>query len=312
MKKALTLGVISSFFFSFTFILNSEMNISGGSWLWSSSLRYIFMLPILFFIMIISKKFNVVISEIKKAPLSWIIWSTIGFGLFYAPLSLASQYGASWLVAGTWQITIIAGALMSPLFTRKVLTERGSIEERGKLPKKFLSISSIILLGIFLMQFEEAKSLSFFEFLMGILPVIIAAFAYPLGNRKMIEICNNKLSTIERVFGMTLCSMPFWLIISTFGTMTVGLPSKDQVLQSFIVAIFSGIIATVLFFKATDLVSGDSHKLAVIESTQAGEVIFTLLGSILFLKDSLPTPLAILGLFLVVIGMILNSVSQDK
>ena len=260
--------------------------------------------------MIITKKLGNVISEIKKAPISWIIWSTVGFGLFYTFLSLSSQYSASWLVAGTWQITIIAGALMSPLFITKVKTEKGFIEEKGKIPKKFLLISSIILIGIFLMQLEEAKSLSLSKCLLGIFPVIIAAFAYPLGNRKMIEICNNNLSTIERVFGMTLCSMPFWLIISVFATISIGLPSQEQLLQSLIVAIFSGIIATILFFKATDLVSGDNHKLAVVESTQAGEVIFTLLGSILFLKDSLPTPIGILGLSLVIIGMILNSISK--
>lgn len=310
MKKAFTLGVIASFFFSFTFIFNSQMNLSGGSWLWTSSLRFIFMLPILFFIMIITKKLSNVISEIKKAPISWIIWSTVGFGLFYTFLSLSSQYSASWLVAGTWQITIIAGALMSPLFITKVKTEKGVIEEKGKIPKKFILFSSIILIGIFLMQLEEAKSLSLSKCLLGIFPVIIAAFAYPLGNRKMIEICNNNLSTIERVFGMTLCSMPFWLIISVFATISIGLPSQEQLLQSLIVAIFSGIIATILFFKATDLVSGDNHKLAVVESTQAGEVIFTFLGSILFLKDSLPTPIGILGLSLVIIGMILNSISK--
>ncbi|MDA3731927.1 multidrug resistance efflux transporter family protein [Niameybacter massiliensis] len=310
MKKAFILGIISSFFFSFTFILNSQMNISGGSWLWSSSLRFLFMLPLLFIGIVINKSLSKVISEIKKAPTSWLLWSTVGFGLFYAPLSLASQYGSSWLVAGTWQITIIAGALISPFFTTKIKTEQGMTEERNKLPKKFLLISSIILIGIFLMQLEEAKSLSLSECLTGMAPVLVAAFAYPLGNRKMIELCDNKLSTIERVFGMTLCSLPFWLIISLFGTISVGFPSQDQLIQSFIVAIFSGIIATVLFFKATDLVSGDTHKLAIIESTQAGEVIFTLLGSILFSNDSLPSSIAILGLSLVVVGMILNSMSQ--
>lgn len=311
MKKAFTLGIIASFFFSFTFILNSQMNISGGSWLWSSSLRYLFMLPMLFIMMLVTKKLNPVILEIKKNPIGWLIWSTVGFGLFYAPLSLASEYGASWLVAGTWQITIVAGALLSPFLVTKVETPKGVMKERNKLPKKFLLISSIILIGIFIMQFEHAKSLSLSECFMGIFPVVIAAFSYPLGNRKMISICNNQLNTTQRVFGMTLCSLPFWLIIATFATVSVGLPSHSQLLQSFIVASFSGIIATVLFFKATDLVSGDNHKLAIIESTQSGEVIFTLLGSILFLKDSFPTPIAILGLSLVIIGMILNSLSQS-
>ena len=55
MTKALILGITASFFFAFTFVLNQQMNLSGGSWFWSSSLRYIFMLPILFIIMIIKK-----------------------------------------------------------------------------------------------------------------------------------------------------------------------------------------------------------------------------------------------------------------
>lgn len=304
MKKALTLGIIASFFFSFTFILNSQMNISGGSWIWSSSLRYLFMLPILFIITLLNKRLATVIREIKRAPLSWIIWSTVGFGLFYAPLSFASQYGASWLVAGTWQITIVAGALMAPFFKDK------TTKEKCKLSKKFLFISSIILLGVFLMQFEEVKSISFVEGLLAVLPVILAAFAYPLGNRMMIKLCNNKLNTIDRVFGMTLCSIPFWLILSIFGITSIGLPMAGQIIQALIVAVFSGIISTVLFFKATDLVSNNPHNLAVIESTQAGEVIFTVIGSVLILKDAIPSPISILGLILIISGMILNSLSN--
>ena len=92
------------------------MNTSGGSWIWSASLRYIFMLPILFIIVFSRKEIKPVLKSIKKNLLHWFVWSTVGFGLFYAPLSFASMYGASWMVASTWQITIIAGALMSPLF----------------------------------------------------------------------------------------------------------------------------------------------------------------------------------------------------
>lgn len=136
MKKALTYGIGSAFFFSFTFILNRSMNISGGSWIWSSSLRYIFMLPILFFIVLTKNQLIDVLKSIINSPIKWILWSTVGFGLFYAPLSFASEYGASWLVAGTWQITIIAGALMSPLFFKYIKTESGIVKVRNKIPKK--------------------------------------------------------------------------------------------------------------------------------------------------------------------------------
>lgn len=307
MKKAISLGIIASFFFAFTFVLNHEMNLSGGSWFWSASLRYIFMLPMLLILIFYKGGLFLVLEHITKKPSQWFIWSTVGFGLFYAPLTFSSVYGASWLVAATWQITIIAGALLSPLFYKTIEAETGILKVRNKIPKKSLSMSLIILLGIFLMQLQESKDISFSHALIGIIPVILAAFCYPLGNRKMMEICDNKLDTFQRIFGMTLCSMPFWIVISICGFLFDGFPDSEQVFQSLIVAIFSGIVATVLFFKATDLVKNNPHKLAIVESTQAGEVIFTLLGGLLLFNNKIPTMVGLLGLALVVIGMTLNS-----
>ncbi|MBO1686608.1 MAG: multidrug resistance efflux transporter family protein [Clostridium butyricum] len=307
MKKAFMLGICASFFFAFTFILNQQMHLSGGSWYWSSSLRYIFMLPMLLIIMISKRQLKEVIIDIRKKPLSWLLWSTIGFGFFYAPLSFASSYGASWLVAGTWQLTIVAGGLMSPLFFKIIKTEKGIVKIRNKIPKKSLLISLLILVGIALMYIEEATDISLLNTMLVIIPVIIAAFSYPIGNRKMMEICDSNINTIQRVFGMTLCSMPFWIIISLLGISNSGLPGKSQLIQSFIVAVFSGIIATILFFKATDIVKDNSHNIAIIESTQAGEVVFTLLGGILIFHDTVPTTLSLIGLIIVVLGMILNS-----
>lgn len=307
MKKAFMLGICASFFFAFTFILNQQMHLSGGSWYWSSSLRYVFMLPMLLIIMISKRQLKEVIIDIRKKPLSWLLWSTIGFGFFYAPLSFASSYGASWLVAGTWQLTIVAGGLMSPLFFKIIKTEKGIVKIRNKIPKKSILISLLILVGISLMYIEESTDISLLNTMLVIIPVIIAAFSYPLGNRKMMEICDSNINTIQRVFGMTLCSMPFWIIISLLGISNSGLPGKSQLIQSFIVAVFSGIIATILFFKATDIVKDNSHNIAIIESTQAGEVVFTLLGGILIFHDTVPTTLSLIGLIIVVLGMILNS-----
>ena len=79
MKKALLFGIGASFFFSFTFVLNRQMNIGGGNWYWSSSLRYLFMLPILFCIVATKQQLSPVIEDIKKNPVSWFIWSTVGW-----------------------------------------------------------------------------------------------------------------------------------------------------------------------------------------------------------------------------------------
>jgi drug/metabolite transporter (DMT)-like permease len=300
MNKSIVLGILSSFFFAFTFVLNRQMDIAGGSWIWSASLRYFFMFFILLVYMILKKQLINVITSIKKSPISWFVWSTVGFGLFYAPLCFASSYGASWLVAGTWQITIIAGALLSPMFFKK-------LEKKSRIPKKSIMNSTIILVGIFIMQFQEAKNISFLNAFIITVTVLIAAFSYPLGNRKMMEICDNKLTTLERIFGMTLCSLPFWIVLSLMGLPYIGPPSSNQIAQSLIVAIFSGIIATTLFFKATELVKTNPLKLSIVESTQAGEILFTLLMGVIIFKDNLPSFLGFIGLSLIIIGMILNS-----
>ncbi len=67
--------------------------------------------------------------------------------------------------------------------------------------------------------------------------------------------------------------------------MAVGLPSFTQVEQTFLVAIFSGVIATILFIAATDRAKGNVHRLATVEETQSGEVIFTALGGWLVLGE---------------------------
>ena len=52
-----------------------------------------------------------------------------------------------------------------------------------------------------------------------------------------------------------------------------GPAGRGLVFQSLCVALFSGVIATILFFKATDLVKENPRHLAVIEATQCGEVV---------------------------------------
>ena len=54
-------------------------------------------------------------------------------------------------------------------------------------------------------------------------------------------------------------SMPFWLFLSVFAGVGAGLPSGGEILQSLIVAVFSGVVATLLFFEATNLVK-HNHK----------------------------------------------------
>ncbi|MEC1178571.1 multidrug resistance efflux transporter family protein [Metasolibacillus meyeri] len=301
--KEILIGIIAALFFAFTFILNHSMELDGGSWLWSASLRYFFMLPFLIAIVLYRKNYRQLHNEMKAHPRQWFVWSFVGFVLFYAPLTFAAAYGPGWLVSGTWQFTIVAGVLLAPLFITIIAGQK----IRQKIPMISLLISCVILIGILLIQIPHAKSVSTTALLLGIFPVLIAAFAYPLGNRKMMDVCGGRIDTFQRVLGMTIASLPAWIIMAIYAAMTVGFPSSSQLFQSLLVGLSSGVIATTLFFIATDRVRDNQGKLAAVEATQSTEVAFVIIGEMLLLGIPLPTPIALVGLAIIIIGMLLHS-----
>lgn len=306
--KAIALGILASFFFAVTFVLNRAMDLSGGSWIWSAVLRFVFMAPILLILVMARGNLRPLLADMRKRHMTWLGWSTVGFGLFYAPLCFSAAYGPAWLVASMWQITIVAGSLLAPFFYTVIPTESGPQRVRSSIPVKGLALSLIIFIGIVLIQLQQAQALTAKEVLFGVLPVLIAAFAYPLGNRKMMAACGQRFDTYQRVLGMTLASLPFWLILAAFGVAEVGLPSSSQTTQSLIVALSSGVIATILFFSATDMTKGNVHKLAAVEATQSGEVIFALMGELIILHGVYPTLWSFIGMGFVILGMTLHSV----
>ena len=303
--KALFLGILSSVFFSVTYVVNSAMAQSGGYWMWSASLRYLLLLPMLL-VLTVKQGWKPVFAELKRAPFQWILWSTVGFGLFYAPMAFSAAYGPSWMVAGVFQFTMLAGALETPLF-------RNADGSRQKIPTKLFPAFAVIIGGIFLLQIEQIQNdPNLGRALLFAIPMLISASAYPLGNRKTMALCKTPLTTAQRMLAMTVGSLPFWLLLSILATIRVGLPSATQVLQASIVSLFSGLIATLIFFEGTRLVKEHPQRLALVESTQCGEVIFSLLGGILFLHDALPGLYGWLGLLLIVGGMIFNSLLTMK
>lgn len=307
--QAIVIGIAASLFFASTFVLNRSMDLAGGSWIWSAALRYLFTVPFLLLLVLSRNNLQALIAEMRARPDAWLLWSTVGFGLFYAPLCFAAAYGPAWLVAGTWQITIVAGCLLVPVFFQKAVPQGAG---RLGLPLRELATSLFILLGVVLIQLQAARHTALGDLAAGFFPVLIAAFAYPLGNRKMMAVCQGKLDVYQRVLGMTLASMPFWLLLSAYGTVTVGLPDWNQIVQSLLVAVCSGIIATVLFFYATDLTNGDAKKLAAVEATQAGEVVFAILGEVVFLAAPMPSGYSLAGIAVIIAGMVAHSINSHK
>lgn len=299
--KALLLGLLSAIFFSSTYIFNKSMAMAGGDFLWSSSLRYIFTLPLIIIIAFLSKGGKTLAKALWKNPMPWFIWGTIGFGLFYLFLTAAADISPAWLVAGTFQTTIIAGLLISPFIYK---------DHRKIIPKKALKATYIILFGVILAQFAEVRTTSFYIIFSGAILVIISAILFPLGNRKIMlyqEKEDIKLNAIQRVAGMTIGSMPLWIIVAFFAWERSGMPNNEMMIQSGLVALFSGIIATILFFKATSMVNDNPSALGAVEATQSFEIIITILIEILILNAPIPSVYGITGILLIVTGMIYYS-----
>lgn len=302
---AFLLGVLASFFFSVTFVLNQSMASGGGDWLWTSSLRFLFMLP--FFVIIVIVKRNsqltLVFRTIKENWKSWFLWSQVAFGLFYIPLCFASSLAPGWLIASTWQITIIAGSVLAP-FLEPNLAKR----KQSRISRQDGLIFGVILLGIVIIELQHIALANVTSLLVAFIAVLIAAVAYPLGNRKIMIVNHNtvSLNTDERILAMLVCSLPTWLVCSIIGFVRSGVPETAQVASSFLVAFFSGVIATYLFFLSTQMVHTNIRKLATIEALQSLEVVFSVVLGMIVLQDTFPKLLTMVGLGLVVLGVCLK------
>lgn len=66
-----------------------------------------------------------------------------------------------------------------------------------------LAMSCLILSGIFLMQSAHFRENSTENLAAVLIPIVIAAFSYPLGNRMTMDGCPKHLTSMQRIFGMT-------------------------------------------------------------------------------------------------------------
>jgi len=302
MTRLVALGSLAALFFSSTFVLNRAMSLQGGHWAWTSSLRFGFMLIFLIILLLVTQGWKA-LADVKniflKHWLFWILSGSIGFGVFYSLITFSSQYAAGWVVATTWQTTILATPIVLILFGRKV-------------PAKGLVFTGIIFIGIILVNIEHAALTSLREVLFSALPVLVAAFAYPIGNQLVWEARmghNPRIPKIDhpildnsfaRVLLLTAGSLPFWLILLLVSSPPP--PTRGQLLSTALVALLSGVIATTLFLYARHLCR-QPYEISAVDATQSMEVIFSLLGEIIFLGAALPGPLGMAGVALTIIGL---------
>lgn len=314
MLKLLAIGVLAALFFSSTFLLNRAMSLAGGHWVWSAALRYLWMIVLLVVGLLLSGRAPLLAAAMRLLRRHWLFWllaGSVGFGVFYAGISFAATFAPSWVVATTWQLTVLASPLVLLSYGRRV-------------PWRGVMFTLLIFLGIVLVNLGQAQATPWQEVALGALPVVISAFAYPWGLQLVWEAgvggqgLSGRIPHIDdpalgnafvRVLLLALGSLPFWLI--TVLIVQPPPPAADQWLNTLLVAIFSGVIATSLFIGARHL-ARNAYEIAAVDATQSAEVIFSVAGEALLLSGALPGVLGWAGIALTVLGLVLYLLAQQK
>jgi drug/metabolite transporter (DMT)-like permease len=294
---AVGLALLSALFFTMTYVLNRASASGGGHWAWLASLRYLITLPLMLPLMRVQGGMRPVLRSIGAHPWAWLRCAGIGFVLFYVLLSFAASSGPSWLVAGSFQFTVIAGMLCAPLLYR---------DARRRIPAAGIAVAALIIAGVLLMQFGHASGALDRAAWIALGCVLVSAVAYPLGNRLLLlhlERSGEALNATQRVFGLTLASQPMWLLVAAYAAFAAGPPSAAQVWLAAGVALSAGVIATILFFQATGMVRDQPLALGAVEAMQGGEVVFAVLLGVLLLGEAWPTGSTLAGAAIVVAGI---------
>jgi len=295
---AVLIALASALFFTATYVLNRAIATSGGHWAWSATLRYFLTLPMLACVLPWRGGFAGVWRALRAHPGAWLVWSGVGFTLFCVCLTWAAAYAPAWLVAGTFQLTVIAGMLLAPLIYD---------DARSRLPRGALALGVLIVAGVAAMQLGHFNGKLDRDAWLALASVTISAFLYPLGNRKILlhlERTGETLNATQRVFGMTLASQPFWIAVAIYAGSVAGVPPWSQIALAAGVALFAGTIATILFFHATALVQEDASALGAVEAMQAAEILFSTVLGVALLGEAAPHGIALGGALVVALGIV--------
>lgn len=295
------MGLLSALFFSAIFILNRSISLEGGHWFWSAFLRFAFTLLFLSSGFILFKGFEYfkrVLQEYIQNIKFWTLAGTLGFGIFYTLICYASYYSPAWVIATTFQFTIIASLFVLSFFGRK-------------LSKNIWIVTFIIFVGVTMVNISHFNLEKIDTILLGFLPVLIASFLFPIGNQMVWEekhkrINNQKdISLIEnnfvKIFLLIIGSSPLWLVVYLISN--PGVPSQGQCLTVALIAIFSGIIATSIFLYARSLCD-KPQKLVLVDATQSGDVFFALGAEMIFFNIAFPNIIGLTGIVLTILGLI--------
>lgn len=266
-------GLVASALFSTTFVLNRAMSLHGGPWVWSATLRYI-ETALLLTLWLLLTKGPTYLGRLGRLFLHrigfWLGAGGVGYGVFYACCCFAANHAPGWIVAATWQGTIIATPLVLRAFGEKVPL-RGLI---------FLGLIFTGIIGLNINRLMGGVPLE--QVLAGVIPLSIAAFCYPIGNQLLNRLRHNTAplysplqDPLAAVLLMTLGALP--LLIGLTLIIRPPAPDMEQIATTGMIALVAGCLATPLFIHARNT-SSNPYLIAAVDATQAGEVAFTLLG----------------------------------
>lgn len=310
MLKLIAIGLLAGLFFSSTFILNRMMSLEGGHWVWSAALRYGYMILFLMISLPLFQGAAAFRSTLRLFGDHWKFWviaGSIGFGGFYSLICYSADHAPGWVVATTWQLTIIASLFVLIGFGRTF-------------PMKTWLFSGFIFAGVLMVNLTHFEIGNLQRLVKGAFPVLLAAFCYPTGNQLVWEaqqgrrflprIQSDSLANpFNKVLLMSLGSVPFWCVLIAIAAPPP--PSPGQLVNTALVALFSGVAATSLFLYARSLARRAS-ELAAVDATQSSEVVFALIGEVLILNAAWPTGLAVAGIGIVFAGLTLFIRFQER
>ncbi len=306
MLAVVALGVLAAALFSSTFFLNRFVSTVGGRWQWTAALRFFYMVPVLALWLALRRGVPFLARTgrlFASRPLFFLISGGVGYGVFYTGICFSARYSPGWVVASAWQITMLATPMVLRAFGHPV-TRRG-------LGYLLLVASGVCLIQITRLSAGAPPG----EILLNSLPVVVAAFAYPLGNQMIWQFKRTNADTaIGEVLAdpaacvllLTLGALPVFCAVLLFGG--VSLPGTSELLSTALVALLSGCIATPLFLYARNL-NQQPIGLMAVDATQAAEVPLALLGEMIFIGAAMPNIAEFAGIAIISAGLVLFACS---
>ncbi|MCE2563242.1 multidrug resistance efflux transporter family protein [Komagataeibacter sp. FNDCF1] len=298
--RAMLLGIAAGGMFSSTFIFNRLMSLEGGHWAWSAALRYVDTVILLLAWLLVrrGRAFVVRVLDLYRRHLGlWFMAGGTGYGITYSCFCYAAGHTPAWVLSATWQITILATPIVMLAFGARV-------------PLRGVLSLVVIAAGVVVVNVTRMESgTSAWQLMAGVLPVLLGAFAYPLGNQLLTQARYG-----GRIKGSELLADPaVGVLLLSLGAMPVfaavvavcapPAPTHTQFLDTALVALVSGCGGMTLFIYARNL-SSDPLRIAAVDATQASEMFFALLGDLVFMGAPMPGLIAWTGIGAVICGLV--------